>query len=134
MRYRTDDWLEVVYGSGLDVDWGPARRPSTELRVRAAPGTDHLPPGEVRRIRVTVSPSDPRLDWRLYLQRADRAGSAPERGRVWWRVYPGTWQPLSAARECVAEGRGRVRVDVSIRIDGWDEGSPPRLQFVAETP
>jgi hypothetical protein len=132
MYHRARDWLEVVYGAGLDMNWDRTPATRAEIRVRAAPGLEALPPGEAHRIRVTVSPSDPTLWWRLYLLDFRAGTGEARRGRVWWRAYPGTWQPLGGARECVAEGRGRVRVDVTVRMEPWEGDDRPELRFVAE--
>lgn len=132
MHHGARDWLEVVYGAGLDVEWDRDLGTRTEIRVRVAPGLEDLPAGEIRRIRVTVSPSDPGLWWRLYLRDFGLGPGAARRSRVWWRAYPGTWQPLGGTRQCVAEGRGRVRVDVSVRVEPWAADAAPRLRFVAE--
>ena len=131
MEHSTRDWLEVVYGAGLDPKWDREPGARAEIRVRAAPGLEDLAPGEVRRIRVTVTPTDPILWWRLFLRDIGEA-PADRRSRVWWRAYPGTWQPLDGARQCVAEGRGRVRVDVSVRVEPWESDADPQLRFVAE--
>lgn len=131
MPYGTEDWLEVVYATGLETvrGWRPGGR--TEIRIREAPALESLPPWGEHRLRVTVSPSDPRLEWRLYLMDARSGDEPPRDDRVWWRSYPGTWQPL-ARRQCVAEGRGRVRVNLSIRMDA-DGAEDPQLRLVAES-
>ena len=148
MAYRTGDWLEVVYATGLETVRGWDRGASGEIRIRAAPALESLPAGEEHRLRVTVSPSDPGVEWQLYLEdtRPDGARGAEAPGgsgagedseagagddRVWWRAYPGTWQPLAGARQCVAEGRGRVRVNLSVRLDE-DAEADPHLRLVAE--
>ena len=131
MQHGTMDWLEVVYGAGFDLTRGRDAGARAEVRVRAAPGLEDLAPGEVRRIRVTVNPTDPRLWWQLFLRDINGTDER-RRTRVWWRAYPGTWQPLDSARECVAEGRGRVRVDVSARVEQWESEADPQLRFVAE--
>ncbi|MFO7893911.1 MAG: hypothetical protein R6U63_09260 [Longimicrobiales bacterium] len=132
MRHGTD-WLEVVYGAGLDVGRGGAGGARAEIRVRESPALAALEPGQEHRIRVTVAPSDPGLTWRLYL-RDFGPGPGQVRGdRVWWRIDPGTWQPLGGTRQCVAEGRGRVRVDLSVRVERSESGVAPRLRFVAES-
>ncbi len=133
MHHGARDWLKVVYGAGLDVDWDRSPGTRTEIRVRAAPAVSDLAPDQTHRIRVTVSPSDPGLWWRLYLRDFSAGPGHIRRSRVWWRAYPGTWQPLGGTRQCVAEGRGRTRVDVSVRVESWDGGSSPELRFVAET-
>lgn len=132
MHHGARDWLEVVYGAGLDVDWDRSPGTHTEIRVRSAPELGVLAPGEAHRVRVTVSPSDPSLRWRLYLRDFGIGPGGARRSRVWWRAYPGTWQPLGGTRQCVAEGRGRIRVDVSLRVEPWNEGGGPELRFVAE--
>lgn len=132
MRGATEDWLEVVYGAGLDVRRPDRRGTATEIRVRAAPGLSDLPPGEVRRIRVTVAPSEPGIAWRLFLRDVGPGPHEARGSQVWWRAYPGTWQPLGGTRQRVAEGRGRVRVDVSIRVERSGSGPGPHLRFVAE--
>jgi hypothetical protein len=134
MQHGRRDWLEVVYGAGLDLEWD-RRGTRAEIRVRAAPNLERLTPGEEHRIRVTVSPTDPGLWWRLYLRDFGPDPREGRRSRVWWRAYPGTWQPLGGTRQCLAEGRGRVRVDVSLRLepDGDERSAPPsQLRFVAE--
>lgn len=127
------DWLHVVYGPGLEPEAGAGRRASRmEIAVRQTPAEVDLPraPGE-QRVRVTVVPSDRRQGWTLWLSDY-AAGSAEEAGsRIWWRVEPGTWQPLGESRQRVAEGRGRIRLDVSLRRDGGP-GVPPRFRFEAE--
>lgn len=133
MRHGPGDWLEVVYGAGLDVNWAGGQPARAEIRVRAAPGLDGLAPHEVHRIRVTVAPSDPALSWRLFLGDLSMTPGDPRAIQVWWRAYPGTWQPLGGMRRCVAEGRGRVRVDVSVRIEPAEGSPPPHLRFVAES-
>ena len=124
------DWLKVVYRAGLETVRSVGRATPAEIRVRSAPGLEGLTAGEVRRIRVTVAPSEPGLSWKLYLRNFDRGPAEAGGSRIWWRAYPGTWQPLGGTRRCVAEGRGRVRVDVSVRVDRADGN--PRLRFVAE--
>ena len=147
MAYRTGDWLEVVYATGLETVRGWDRGAHGEIRIRAAPALESLPAGEEHRLRVTVSPSDPEVEWRLFLEdtrpagpvrSGDAAGSgtaaageAESGDRVWWRAYPGTWQPLTGPRQCVAEGRGRVRVNLSVRLDE-DAENDPHLRLVAE--
>lgn len=133
MHHGARDWLEVVYGAGLDVEWDREPGTRTELRVRVAPGLEGLAPGEVHRIRVTVAPSNPAVWWRLFLRDFGPGPGEARGSRVWWRVEPGTWQPLGGTRQCVAEGRGRVRVDASVRIEEVAAGPPPRLHFVAES-
>ena len=132
MQHATMDWLEVVYGAGLELESDRDPEARAEVRVRAAPGLEDLAPGEVRRIRVTVTPTDPKLWWQLFLRDVGEAAGESRRSRIWWRAYPGTWQPLDGARECVAEGRGRVRVDVSVRVEPWGSDADPDLRFVAE--
>lgn len=130
---RDGDWLRVIYGAGID---GPGRRAGvarSEVRVRQSPTElelDHAAEQE-RRIRVAVVPSRPGLGWKLYLcDLADRPAGAPE-SRVRWRLEPGTWQPLAGVRPCVAEGRGRVLLDVVVRVE-LEATARPRLRFVAE--
>jgi len=132
------DWMSVVYGSGLGGGSPPERGgAATEIRVRHSP-SDLDPgsaPGGEQRVRVTVVPSEPALQWVLYLRDVGPGpGEAPV-ARLWWRVEPGTWQPLGGTRQRVAEGRGRVRLDVELRVnpDLPDGTSRPRLRFVAES-
>lgn len=133
---KKEDWLRVVYGSGLE-----ARRPSrpsaaVEITVRQSPpdlDPVHAPGGE-QRVRVTVVPSEPGTHWSLYLRDfGPGPGEAAER-RVWWRLEPGSWQPLGGTRQCVAKGRGRIRLDVQVRVehDPTSGTVAPRLRFVAE--
>ena len=132
------DWLKVVYRGGIE----PAgRRPAAahmEIAVRQTPSEIDLSGGVERRVRVTVVPSEPGLRWRLFLRDFDRGPGDAARHRIWWRLDPGTWQPLGGTRTCVAEGRGRVRLDVCLRQD-QRAGEPevetarPRLRFVAES-
>ena len=133
MRSSGRDWLKVVYGRGLDADAPGPRPPRTEVTVRQAPSELNLvrAPGRQQRVRVTVVPSDPRGRWSLWLRDFGAGpGDAPT-ARVWWRIEPGTWQPFGGVRQCVAEGRGRVRLDVSLRLEGR-AAAPPRLRFEAE--
>ena len=125
----TGDWLNVVYRAGLEAVRSDRRGTPAEIRVRAAPGLEDFTAGETRRIRVTVAPSEPGLRWKLYLRDSGRGPGEARESEVWWRAYPGTWQPLGGAGQCVAEGRGRVRVDVSVQVE---RGGTPRLRFVAE--
>ena len=133
MKSSGRDWLRVVYGRGIEGGAGPPPLPGrTEITVRQTPPELDLRSSRSReqRVRVTVVPSRSAQPWTLWLRDfGPRAGEAP--GRVWWRVEPGTWQPLGGTRQCVAEGRGRVRLDISLRLDGRPAVSP-RLRFVAE--
>lgn len=133
MRDGTRDWLEVVYGAGLDIGGGGRGAAAAEIVVRQTPAlTVAGGGGEEQRLRVTVAPSDPGQTWRLYLRDLGADPGEGPAGRVWWRVEPGTWQPLVGARQCVAEGRGRVRMDVAMRVEPTSAGAAPRLRFVAE--
>lgn len=131
MRDGTGDWLAIVYRPGLEVGRGEGRGAAPTVVVRQNPEIAALPAGTRRRVRVTVVPTEPGLGWRLYLESLGVASGSEGRGaRVWWRLEPGTWQPLET-RECVAEGRGRVRVDVHVRaVEG--AGPIPRFRFVAD--
>lgn len=127
------DWLRVVYGRGLEPEPGARAHPGRlEISVRQVP-TELDPPEspEEQRVRLTVAPSDRRQGWTLWLRddAPNSRVSAPP--RIWWRVDPGTWQPLTGSGQCVAEGRGRIRLDVSLRLEGMP-ATPPRLRFVAE--
>lgn len=125
------DWLGLVYGVGLDPD-RPADEPGrTGITLRQSPELTTYVPGVEQQVRVTVSPADPALDWRLNLVRS-RDGDASPGPEVWWRVDPGTWRRLEGARECVAEGRGRSRVDVQIRVVAARGATDPHLEFTAE--
>lgn len=127
------DWLRVVYGRGLEPESGARDRPGRmEIFVRHVPPELEPPesPGE-QRVRLTVAPSDRRQGWTLWLRDDAPMSRAPARRRIWWRVDPGTWQPLTGSGDCVAEGRGRIRLDVSLRLEGIP-ATPPRLRFVAE--
>ena len=129
-----DDWLRVVYGRGLEPSPdGGGEGSEAGIAVKQAPAELDLAGARRReqRVRVTVIPREPGRRWTLWLR--DAAGSAPgSRGaRVWWRVEPGTWQPLGEGGETVAAGRGRQRVDVSLRLDRRPAVSP-ELRFVAE--
>ena len=134
MRTHGKDWLRVVYGRGLEPEAGRGGAASRmEIAVRQTPSFLDLAaaPRREQQVRVTVVPSDRGERWTLWLME-DGAGSAGAPvGRVWWRAAPGTWQPLTPARQCIAEGRGRVRLDVSLRLEGG-EVSAPRLRFSAE--
>lgn len=136
MRYGTGDWLEVVYGTGLEVirRWG--RRAPAGITVREAPSLATLSPGKEQRIRVTVSPSVPGTAWHLYLvdTAPESSADAEERSEVWWRVYPGTWQPLTVRRQRVAEGYGRVRINLSVRLREDSMRRRPQLRFETESP
>lgn len=130
-----EDWLRVVYGSAI------GGRPSsaggaTGIHVRQSPAVvdPAQAPGGEQRVRITVVPTEPGLGWSLYLRDfGPGPGEAPTT-RVAWRVEPGTWQPLAGTRQCVAQGRGRVRLDVSLRVTPTAQpGPPPRLRFVAES-
>lgn len=128
------DWLRVVYGRGLDPETDAGKTPSSrEIVVRQAPRELDLgsAPRREQLVRVTVLPSDPAQRWALWLV---ELGAAEMDGtsRIWWRVEPGTWQPLGATGQCVAEGRGRVRLDVSLRLRGRAPATAPELRFVAE--
>lgn len=138
METHRRDWMSVVYGPDLGGE--PPRggeAPATEISVRHSP-SDLDPvsaPGGEQRVRVTVVPSEPALRWVLYLRDfGPGPGEAPA-APIWWRVEPGTWQPLGGTRQRVAEGRGRVRLDVELRVNpDLPEGTPrPRLRFVAES-
>jgi hypothetical protein len=133
MRDGMRDWLKVVYGAGLEIGGGDEGIGTAEIAVRQSgdlsAGSEH---GEERRVRVTVAPSDPGQSWRLYLRDLGPGPSSTGGGRVWWRVEPGTWQPLGGTRQCVAEGRGRVRMDVVVRLESTASGGAPRLRLVAE--
>lgn len=130
------DWLRVVYGSGRDGGRSPVQGRAREIAVRQCPSEldpANAPAGE-QWVRVTLVPSEPNLEWSLYLRKLDPGpGQAPPM-RVWWRGEPGSWQPLGEARQCVAIGRGRARLDVALRVERHPgEGAPPpRLRFVAE--
>ena len=133
MRSHEGDWLKVVYGRGVDPRPGRPSAPRTEIAVRQTPAELDLTaaPGREHRVRVTVVPSERAQRWSLWLRDFDRGPVDAAAGRVWWRVDPGTWQPLGGARQCVAEGQGRVRLDVSLRFEGR-AAVAPRLRFVAE--
>lgn len=132
---KHEDWLRVVYGSangGRPASVGEA----TGIHVRQSPTVvdPTRAPGGEQRVRITVVPAEPGLSWSLYLR---DFGPGPEEApatRVLWRVEPGTWQPLAGTQQCVARGRGRVRLDVSLRVNlAAQAGPPPRLRFVAES-
>lgn len=130
MRDGTRDWLKVVYGAGLEIGSGGG---AAELTVRQVPELSVVGGREgAQWVRVTVAPSDPGQSWRLYLRDFGRGPGEARGGRVWWRVDPGTWQPLGGTRQCVAEGRGRVRMDVMVRVESAAVGARPKLGFVAE--
>lgn len=133
---KRDDWLRVVYGPGLAARPPASSSAATEIAVRQSPPElDPVrAPGGEQRVRVTVVPSEPGIHWSLYLRDfGPGPGEAAER-RVWWRLEPGSWQPLGGTRQCVAKGRGRVRLDVRVRVEhDPDSGAvAPRLRFVAE--
>ncbi|HUE77280.1 MAG TPA: hypothetical protein VMM83_05005 [Longimicrobiales bacterium] len=134
MKGDAKDWLRVVFGRGLEPEPVAGVRPGgTEIAVWQMPSELNPPasPGE-QRVRVTVAPSDRRQGWTLWLRDLARGRrDAAPRARIWWRVDPGTWQPLDGPGQCVAEGRGRIRLDISLRLEGR-AGRPPRLRFVAE--
>lgn len=128
----------MVYQGGLES--ADRRRGSgpTEISVRQTPSEiEPGGPGFERLVRVTVVPSEPGLRWRLYLRDFERGPGQGSSRRVWWRIEPGTWQPLGGTRQCVAEGRGRVRLDVALRLEAQEDekpaGSRMRLRFVAES-
>ena len=116
MGDRIGDWLDVVFGAGLDVTRANRASAATEIVVRHSLDQDVLSARGERRVRVTVAPSDPGQRWRLYLTDYGAGAGLGRGGRVWWRAEPGTWQPLGGSRQCLAEGRGRERVDVWIRV------------------
>lgn len=134
------DWLRVVYGRGHDPEAEGGESPSApEISVRQTPAELDLAtaPRREQLVRVTVMPADPAQQWVLWLVELSAEGLASGddalgRGRVWWRVDPGTWQPLGRTGQCVAEGRGRVRLDVSLRLTGRAPVSASQLRFVAE--
>lgn len=131
---RTSDWLRVVYGAGPEPD-PPPRRSGSDIAVRQSPVNVEL--GRERgehRVRLTVIPDRPGTSWTLYLTDAGPAPSGGDPPRVWWRVEPGSWQPLTCARQRMAEGRGRVRLDVSLRAEVVeDPAARPRLGFDVES-
>ena len=119
------DWLDFVFGS----DTRSGRVGTMELAVYQSVAVSTLAPGAQERVRVTIAPSDPGQGWRLILR--DGAGvHTAASGGVWWRVEPGTWQPVGAGA-CVAAGRGRVRLDLWVRIDA--DAPNPMLTLTAET-
>lgn len=131
---RQQDWLRVVYGSARGGE-APTSGGGTGVHVRQSPAVvdPARAPGGAQRVRVTVVPSEPALAWSLYLRDfGPGPGDAPTT-RISWRVDPGTWQPLAGTRQCVAQGRGRIRLDVELRFHPPETpGAPPRLRFVAE--
>jgi hypothetical protein len=133
MEGETKDWLRVVYGRGLEPDPTAVPRSAlTEIAVRQTPSDLDLAEAEgEQRVRVTVAPSDRAQSWTLWLRDFAPGPADAPTSRVWWRVEPGTWQPLGGTRQCVAEGRGRIRLDVSLRLEGRP-AMLPRLRFVAE--
>lgn len=131
MRSRHRDWLGLVYGVGLDPDRCGDERGRTGITLRQSPDLTTYVPGVEQQVRVTVAPADPVLDWRLLLLRGVGDGDAPG-PEVWWRVDPGSWQRLDGGRECLAEGRGRTRVDVQIRVVAARGAADPHLRFIAE--
>lgn len=131
------DWMSVVYGPGLGDESPRRETPTTEISVRHSPADldPAAAPGGEQRVRVTVVPSEPALRWVLYLRDFGPGPSEAPLTQVWWRVEPGTWQPLGGTRQRVAEGKGRVRLDVELRVNPeLSEGTPrSRLRFVAES-
>jgi hypothetical protein len=128
------DWLRVVYGRGLDPEANEGEASSNhEIVVRQAPRELDLgsAPRREQLVRVTVLPSDPGQRWALWLVELAPA-ELDGNSRIWWRIEPGTWQPLGPTGQCVAEGRGRVRLDVSLRLRGRAPATAPQLRFVAE--
>ncbi|HUG40070.1 MAG TPA: hypothetical protein VMM12_06285 [Longimicrobiales bacterium] len=128
------DWLRVVYGRGFEFEAGARRSASrADISVRQVPPELDLAaaPRRELRVRVTVVPSDGAGPWTLWLRDFGPDAGSSAASCVWWRLEPGTWQPLAGTRQCVAEGRGRVRLDVSLRLEGRP-ATLPRLRFVAE--
>ena len=132
---RDEDWLRVVYGSGVE-ERSRAGGPDSEISIRQSPSELDLAraPGGEQRVRVTVVPSDPTRGWSLYLWDFGAGPGHPSTSRVWWRVEPGPWELLVGTRQC-ATGRGRARVDIELRVerDLGENAVPPRLRFVAES-
>jgi hypothetical protein len=132
MTDRDGDWLRVIYGAGVDRA-APVDVARREIRVRQSPtelDLDSASPQD-HRIRVAVVPSRPGLAWSLYLCDLTERPTGSAGSRVWWRLEPGIWQPLRGVRPCVATGRGRVLLDVVVRVDR-EATDRPRLRFIAE--
>ncbi len=137
MDSRSRDWLSVVFGAGLEQelsagDTGERSGPG-EIRVRHTPArlvpTDE--PGRELRVRVTVAPPEPGTGWVLELQAAD-PDALQDSARIWWRVVPGTWQPMMSSPQELATGRDRDRLDVDLRAASEDVELPsPDLRFAA---
>lgn len=134
MLERRSDWLRIVYGTGREAEGFPQQASRTGILVRQVPATVHLEPdGREQRIRVTVIPSEAGAAWTLNIRDLGPGPDVQTSRGVWWRVEPGTWQPLGRTRECVASARGRMLLDVSVRWDPTDRDlPPPRLRFAAE--
>lgn len=133
---RHDDWLEVVYGAEAGRRHSLSETPRTEITVRQNPSELGLTraPGGQQQVRVSVVPSAPNLQWRLFLRDLDaEPGRATPQG-VSWRIEPDTWHRLAGPGQCVATGRGRARLDVELRIQRSRNlrAELPRLRFVAE--
>lgn len=138
MSDTSHDWLRVVYRPDLELEGaeGGSGGAGERVVIRLSPPAIDLEGarGRERRHRVTVVPGEPGLSWRLYLLAWGETTGGESGGatrRAWWKPDGGTWQPLTAGRALVAEGRGRARVDVALRLEG-DAGPVPRLRFGAE--
>lgn len=138
--WKGEDWLRVVYGSGVGerprAGRGPGAGAGADITIHQSPSELNLAqaPGGEQRVRVTVVPKDPTLGWSLYLWDFGAGPGRPSTSRVWWRVEPGAWELLVGTRQC-ATGQGRARVDVELRVerDLARDAVPPRLRFVAES-
>lgn len=135
---RHEDWLRVVYGAPAASPAAVRPRAGAEpmgIDVRQSPAV--LDPGRAsrgqQRVRVTVVPPGTGRAWSLYLRDLAAEAGAAVPARVSWRLEPGTWQPLAGGRQRVARGRGRVRLDVDVRLEAAGTGAhpAPRLSFTA---
>jgi hypothetical protein len=127
-----------VFGAGLEQ----ATEPSADVEDRPHPAgisVRHSPgqldpagsPDRVQRVRVSVAPSDPGMEWEVLLE-VGGSESSPESTGIWWRVVPGSWQPLVSNPQPIATGQDRVRLDVDLRVTADPSGSTDlALDFTA---
>lgn len=157
MSDPTRDWLKVIYRPQPEADGMAAGGSEAGAggaggvgetggkaggKAGGSPGPDQVAvrtaplkidpesfPGREQRVRVSVVPGAPGLEWRLYLV-VSEGGGEPGSRRVWWRPEPGSWE-RATRRTRVAAGRGRGRLDFVLRVEGVG-GRGPRLAFEAE--